>query len=344
MEARVNGDGSHLSLVRNPRQNDDGEVDNDDESVVAVKCLKSSRPANLSRAQHCRAELCRLYRHQSSASCADFSPFPIAAPPIAGINPLPTLIPPVTASLSGYKLSLSAFDGTLEEQQPTPCSSSSTSSLGSTAAALSPSSDRLSPVSQTARCLSPLPSRAVCDSVHGVNAFQTAENIKSSTPLPPLAAVSQSPLHPPHPTPSLLLNAAPLFSPESEQHEHSNENSFVENAKEEKIILNKQDGAFAVKSFKSYESTQLKHPLVTRNPHTKPPFSYATLIAEAILSTTAKKLTLSGIYAFISSNYAFYRLSNNGWQVRPFLYCLISVYSSWFHRHLFCTTNSLCIS
>ena len=48
----------------------------------------------------------------------------------------------------------------------------------------------------------------------------------------------------------------------------------------------------------------------------KPPYSYATLIAEAINSTDEKKLTLNGIYAYISDHYPFYKHTKNGWQVR----------------------------
>ncbi|KTW31497.1 hypothetical protein T552_00139 [Pneumocystis carinii B80] len=46
----------------------------------------------------------------------------------------------------------------------------------------------------------------------------------------------------------------------------------------------------------------------------KPPYSYATMIAQAIMSTEEGKLTLSGIYSWISSNYAYYRFSKSGWQ------------------------------
>lgn len=48
----------------------------------------------------------------------------------------------------------------------------------------------------------------------------------------------------------------------------------------------------------------------------KPPFSYATMIAQAIFSSEEEKLTLSNIYSFIADKYAFYRHSNSGWQVR----------------------------
>ncbi|KAK4476124.1 hypothetical protein MN116_001343 [Schistosoma mekongi] len=47
---------------------------------------------------------------------------------------------------------------------------------------------------------------------------------------------------------------------------------------------------------------------------TKPPYSYAQLIAQAISSQPDRKLTLSGIYDFISRNYSYYQLADKGWQ------------------------------
>ena len=47
----------------------------------------------------------------------------------------------------------------------------------------------------------------------------------------------------------------------------------------------------------------------------KPPFSYATMIAQAIFSNEEEKLTLSNIYNYIMKRYAFYRNSQSGWQV-----------------------------
>lgn len=52
----------------------------------------------------------------------------------------------------------------------------------------------------------------------------------------------------------------------------------------------------------------------------KPPFSYATMIAQAIFSSEEEKLTLNNIYTWIMEKYAFYRHTSSGWQVR--LLCL----------------------
>lgn len=46
----------------------------------------------------------------------------------------------------------------------------------------------------------------------------------------------------------------------------------------------------------------------------KPPFSYAQLIVQAIASATDKQLTLSGIYSYITKHYPYYRTADKGWQ------------------------------
>ncbi|XP_014215566.1 forkhead box protein K2 isoform X2 [Copidosoma floridanum] len=46
----------------------------------------------------------------------------------------------------------------------------------------------------------------------------------------------------------------------------------------------------------------------------KPPYSYAQLIVQAIASAHDKQLTLSGIYSYITKNYPYYRTADKGWQ------------------------------
>jgi forkhead protein FKH len=50
----------------------------------------------------------------------------------------------------------------------------------------------------------------------------------------------------------------------------------------------------------------------------KPQYSYALMIAQAILSVPEQKMQLSKIYEFIMSRYAFYRHAKSGWQVYLF--------------------------
>ncbi|XP_056442467.1 forkhead box protein K1 [Gadus chalcogrammus] len=46
----------------------------------------------------------------------------------------------------------------------------------------------------------------------------------------------------------------------------------------------------------------------------KPPYSYAQLIVQAISSAHDKQLTLSGIYSHITKHYPYYRTADKGWQ------------------------------
>ncbi|KAK9468126.1 fork head domain-containing protein [Lipomyces arxii] len=46
----------------------------------------------------------------------------------------------------------------------------------------------------------------------------------------------------------------------------------------------------------------------------KPPYSYATMISQAILSSNEGKLTLAAIYGWIADHYSFYRHAKSGWQ------------------------------
>uniref|UniRef100_A0A8C1LC65 Forkhead box K2 n=1 Tax=Cyprinus carpio TaxID=7962 RepID=A0A8C1LC65_CYPCA len=47
----------------------------------------------------------------------------------------------------------------------------------------------------------------------------------------------------------------------------------------------------------------------------KPPYSYAQLIVQAITLAQDKQLTLNGIYTHITKNYPYYRTADKGWQV-----------------------------
>lgn len=61
------------------------------------------------------------------------------------------------------------------------------------------------------------------------------------------------------------------------------------------------------------------------NGHLKPSYSYAQLISQAILQAEGEKLTLAGIYNYITDKYAYYRQQlPSGWQVSSVIK----------HRHL----------
>lgn len=46
----------------------------------------------------------------------------------------------------------------------------------------------------------------------------------------------------------------------------------------------------------------------------KPPYSYASLIAQALLAAPLRRLTLNQIYSWIMDKYPYYRSENSGWQ------------------------------
>ncbi len=62
----------------------------------------------------------------------------------------------------------------------------------------------------------------------------------------------------------------------------------------------------------------------------KPPYSYAQLIVQAISSAPDKQLTLSGIYAHITKHYPYYRTADKGWLVGSFCLELDVNGFSWF--------------
>jgi len=68
-----------------------------------------------------------------------------------------------------------------------------------------------------------------------------------------------------------------------------------------------------VLSFASNPSPKPKSQM-SRNPHTKPPYSYGQLIVQAIASAPERKLLLNEIYNYISENYPYYRPDDAGWK------------------------------
>jgi hypothetical protein len=70
------------------------------------------------------------------------------------------------------------------------------------------------------------------------------------------------------------------------------------------------------------ESSEAYH----HNKDVKPPYSYASLIAQAINSSGKKKMTLNGIYNYITTHYPYYQMTQNGWQVKIVQKCYIAYY------------------
>lgn len=68
-----------------------------------------------------------------------------------------------------------------------------------------------------------------------------------------------------------------------------------------------------------YEKEELEEspspePNLYTNKDVKPPYSYASLIAQAINSSSDKRMTLNGIYNYITTHYPYYQMVQNGWQ------------------------------
>ncbi|KAM9249985.1 forkhead box protein S1 [Dugong dugon] len=70
----------------------------------------------------------------------------------------------------------------------------------------------------------------------------------------------------------------------------------------------------AADSLARMQQQPLPGPLAPAAEPTKPPYSYIALIAMAIQSSPGQRATLSGIYRYITSRFAFYRHNRPGWQ------------------------------
>lgn len=91
----------------------------------------------------------------------------------------------------------------------------------------------------------------------------------------------------------------------------------------------------AIKSEEVVTKPRSREPPVAREPKvvggedkTKPPFSYAQLIVQAISAQKDKQLTLSGIYAYISKKYPYYQSHEKGWQASLSLVVAFSLATS----------------
>jgi hypothetical protein len=60
---------------------------------------------------------------------------------------------------------------------------------------------------------------------------------------------------------------------------------------------------------------QLQQPPSQQQAGAKPPYSYATLISMAMQHAPDNKITLAGIYKWITENFDYYRNCDQSWQV-----------------------------
>lgn len=89
---------------------------------------------------------------------------------------------------------------------------------------------------------------------------------------------------------------------------HSNESQNIEDSEADKLLgLEDEED----EEEEDYEDTS---DLVGSGEYSKPPQSYANLIAEAINSTPNQRMTLSCIYQFLADKYPYFRHTKNGWQ------------------------------
>ncbi|CAO3607034.1 unnamed protein product [Mucor fragilis] len=75
---------------------------------------------------------------------------------------------------------------------------------------------------------------------------------------------------------------------------------------------NRDDNSIQDDNDQHSETSEATNPY--NNKDIKPPYSYASLIAQAINSSSDKRMTLNGIYNYITTNYPYYQMAQNGWQ------------------------------
>ena len=87
---------------------------------------------------------------------------------------------------------------------------------------------------------------------------------------------------------------------------HNDSNSSIDNLSMNEALDNDNEDS-------QFSNTSLSNN-IKPNGIKKPAYSYAQLIAQAILSSNEKQLTLNQIYMFISRTYPYYKLNDKGWQ------------------------------
>ncbi|GFS23241.1 forkhead box protein K1 [Elysia marginata] len=80
------------------------------------------------------------------------------------------------------------------------------------------------------------------------------------------------------------------------------------------VSINNSNASTGVATTVTVSSTSTPAGSEGSRDESKPPYSYAQLIVQAITQAADKQLTLSGIYAYITKNYPYYRTADKGWQ------------------------------
>lgn len=73
------------------------------------------------------------------------------------------------------------------------------------------------------------------------------------------------------------------------------------------VITYPGDEPVSNRSYRPSNGSTTMLPLSPSRDESKPPYSYAQLIVQAVASAPDKQLTLSGIYSYITKNYPYYR-------------------------------------
>ncbi|XP_014293013.1 forkhead box protein K1 isoform X1 [Halyomorpha halys] len=166
-------------------------------------------------------------------------------------------------------------------------------------------------------------------------------NVKQRTPLPPLRINIPDPdsnFTSPFPSPTGTISAANSCpaSPRSGSHSRHNVSAdlqmaaayaavvagpnpvvntvTVSTSHDDRDMLDITESNSESKLFRASNGCQQPDSYTSPKDETKPPYSYAQLIVQAVASAPDKQLTLSGIYSYITKNYPYYRTADKGWQ------------------------------
>ena len=159
------------------------------------------------------------------------------------------------------------------------------------------------------------PSVPLDDSLTSLNWLQNLNIMKITTPTPPAS---------PTPQDDLNLGALPQYTPQTQVNPNAVLNMGNVKVKQEPgspisspSTLYKLTGQMMDVAPPTTTNPNAFHDKIDykTNPYVKPPYSYATLICMAMKETKKNKITLAGIYNWITENFMYYRHADPSWQV-----------------------------